>query len=631
MSANELQRRERSGPAHRANRTSTSPAYLRRTYTIDRVDEPIVAFCNAARKLILECKEPGALYARLCECAVKIGRFSLAQFHITTAFPGCDPNPTTASFSSGDTGIVRPCFTIAQIDVFFSSHGTNNAPVVLPRSALEAYFDGKELPVCQTVIIVPLCTHTCIAGILVLALQTDFISSNDLRLLQTVGSNLAFALEYQDSKTRLSYLLDFDSVTGLVNRPQFLRRLGRTIRATCGDGTQLIVGVLEIAHINTVSHIYGSDLVDKLVRHVAHRLTQVALLQGSVARLSLDCFAFSVKTRFDSTTTSEIIFQRLVQALDRPFSVAGNEVCVSPRLGLAFLKEGHACAEQLVADAASAAREAQEQKLNVVCFDPDIRAKAASRLVLETKVRKAWEARQFELHYQPQVDLKTGAISGIEALIRWRQPSGMQIGPEEFVCVLEDTGLIVDVGMWVLETALRQCVAWKAMALPVPRLSVNFSHVQVDQEEFVSEFLSRLEAVRGVELECEITESVFSGNIEASIEKLKVLRKAGIKIAIDDFGTGYSSLGAVSRLPIDTVKIDRSFLTCSGADESKRSIVDTIVSLAKALSLRVIAEGVESIEQESMLKQIGCDEAQGFYYSRPVSPVQIECLLAERL
>jgi EAL domain-containing protein (putative c-di-GMP-specific phosphodiesterase class I) len=259
-------------------------------------------------------------------------------------------------------------------------------------------------------------------------------------------------------------------------------------------------------------------------------------------------------------------------------------------------------------------------------------AQAAHAIALESRLRKAVDARQFVLHYQPKIDLATGRICGLEALIRWNDPDAGLVPPVEFIPVLEQTGMILEVGRWVVEQAFADLNAWSAQRISVPRIAVNVSAIQLQSKTFVE---TMIEEIRGggdipERLELEITESVVMRNVEDSTRKLSILRGLGVTVAIDDFGTGYSSLSYLSRLPLDSLKIDRSFVSGLTGDGEAASIVSTIIALAHGLRLKVVAEGVETEEQARTLKLLRCDEAQGYLYAKPLPAGNIEALLRER-
>jgi EAL domain-containing protein (putative c-di-GMP-specific phosphodiesterase class I) len=266
-------------------------------------------------------------------------------------------------------------------------------------------------------------------------------------------------------------------------------------------------------------------------------------------------------------------------------------------------------------------------------YAPTMNARVAEKLTLETKLRRAIEREEFLLFYQPKVAFKTGHVVGLEALIRWRDPEAGLVPPGQFIPVLEDTGLIVEVGKWVLSEAARQHAAWVDDGVRPPRIAVNVSALQLAQKDFLqtldATILRYPKAAEGVDLE--ITESVFVDNLTGNAEKLRAARERGLRVAIDDFGTGYSSLGYLSRLPIDSLKIDRSFVIRMVEDPQDTAIVTTIIALAHALDLKVVAEGVETAQQAQLLRLLKCDEAQGYLAARPQPAADVVGILSAKL
>jgi EAL domain-containing protein (putative c-di-GMP-specific phosphodiesterase class I) len=312
-----------------------------------------------------------------------------------------------------------------------------------------------------------------------------------------------------------------------------------------------------------------------------------------------------------------------------PFVIDGKEVQLVARAGVSAYPTDGSTAESLLHNAEAALRKAKQAKERFVFYAPDMNARVAEFLVLETKLRKAIDLEQFVLHYQPKFDIATGKTTGVEALIRWNDPDMGLVPPLRFIPILEETGMIFEVGRWALRQAVRDQQRWRGKRLPVPRVAVNVSARQLRDQNFVRDVQLALESEEGLKpsLELEITESLLMEDIERNIERLKTLRDLGVTIAIDDFGTGYSSLNYLARLPMDALKIDRSFVVSMSVSPESRAIVSAIISLAHSLGLKVIAEGVETEEQLNLLRLLKCDEMQGFLLSRPVPPDKIASFL----
>jgi EAL domain-containing protein (putative c-di-GMP-specific phosphodiesterase class I) len=320
---------------------------------------------------------------------------------------------------------------------------------------------------------------------------------------------------------------------------------------------------------------------------------------------------------------------RIGDAFSRPVMIDGVELRVALKAGIALFPNDGASTEVLCANAETALNHAKQAAARYLFYAPEMNARVAESLALEHRLRRAIADGRLALHYQPKVDVRTGQLAGLEALIRWQDPELGVVPPAKFVSLMEETGMILVAGRWALARAVEDILRWQAMGLEVPRTSVNVSAIQLRQKDFVE---SVLEAIAGFGrakplLDVEITESVLVSDIDETTRKLQTLRRAGVEISVDDFGTGYCSLSYLARLPVDVLKIDRSFVVRMRDAGYPRNIVAMIVSLAHTLGLKVIAEGVEDDEQVRLLRDLGCDQIQGYLVSRPVPPQEVEGLL----
>jgi EAL domain-containing protein (putative c-di-GMP-specific phosphodiesterase class I) len=328
----------------------------------------------------------------------------------------------------------------------------------------------------------------------------------------------------------------------------------------------------------------------------------------------------------DASDAARALEDKASDIVGEPLSVAGREIKVTAKAGIALFPDDGADAATLFRNAEASLKRAKETGDRFLFYTPHINARVAEQVDLENRLRQAVEKRELFLHYQPKIEMESNRIVGLEALMRWRGPDNLLMSPARFVPVLEETGMILDAGRIALEIAAGLYRKWTAMGLNPPRIAVNVSALQLRQRSFVEDVQSALGGQdNGVDLE--ITESLLMEDIEESIRKLRALREAGASIALDDFGTGYSSLAYLSRLPIDTVKIDRSFVHAMTQSADATSIVSTIISLAQALRLKVVAEGVETEEQSRLLRLLRCDQMQGYLFSPPQTAEKIEELL----
>jgi EAL domain-containing protein (putative c-di-GMP-specific phosphodiesterase class I) len=316
-------------------------------------------------------------------------------------------------------------------------------------------------------------------------------------------------------------------------------------------------------------------------------------------------------------------------AFGAPFGIEGHEIRVTAKTGIAVFPDDGGDADALLRNAEAALKRAKETGERYLFYAPSINARVAEQVELEHRLRKAVEAGELFPHFQPKIDLATGQIVGLEALMRWQGPDGKLVSPARFVPVLEQTGLILEAGQQILAAARAQYAAWLAQGLAAPRIAVNVSAVQLRRRSFVQDVLQALGggAADGGGVDLEVTESLLMTEVDESIRKLRELREMGLRMALDDFGTGYSSLSYLSKLPLDTLKIDRSFVHGMTENADYTSIISAIISLAQALRLKVVAEGVETEQQAQLLRLLRCEQAQGFLFSKPLPAEAIEPLL----
>jgi EAL domain-containing protein (putative c-di-GMP-specific phosphodiesterase class I) len=332
------------------------------------------------------------------------------------------------------------------------------------------------------------------------------------------------------------------------------------------------------------------------------------------------------------TDVAHLLEQRIFAALNEPFSAAGQELRIPFKTGIAMYPADGNKAESLFVNAAAALVNAKESGERFLFYAAQMNARVAERLSLENGLHRAVLKEQFVLHYQPRIDLGTGQVSGFEALIRWRHPKRGLVPPGEFISVLEDTGLIFEAGRWALKRAALDHAGLRAQGLTVPRIAVNVSAIHLRRKDFVEDVKTALSTAgeSGGYIDIELTESMLMEDVEGSIGKLKAIQAMGLQIAIDDFGTGYCSMSYLARLPINSLKIDRSFVSQMANGPEQMAMVSTVISLARALNLKVVAEGVETQEQANLLRLLRCDEAQGYLFGRPEPLDQIKQRLTQQ-
>jgi diguanylate cyclase (GGDEF)-like protein len=427
--------------------------------------------------------------------------------------------------------------------------------------------------------------------------------------------------ERKRAEARLAYLAWFDALTGLPNRHRLHDHLTQMLGQTQPTAGWIACMIVKLDHFKDVNSIYGHRVADQLLVEVAERLRRSARGSDNVGRLGDDEFAL-VLSNLAKADDAGLIARKVIDALAARFNLGGLETHISANIGIAIYPGDGDSPEGLLKNADAAMHRAKEQGRNTFRFYvPRMNELALERLQLDASLRGALERKEFLLHYQPKVDLTTGLISGLEALLRWQHPERGRVGPAEFVPILEATGLIGPVGDWVLQTVCEQIKVWQARGITVRPVAVNLSAQQFHQADFDAQ-VRALITQSGVDcrlIELEITESMLMHDPAEAAAMLSRLRRIGVKVSIDDFGTGYSSLAYLKRFPLDALKIDRTFVSDITADSDEGEIALAIISLAHNLKLKVVAEGVETEGQMNFLRSHGCDEMQGYYFARPLS------------
>ena len=441
------------------------------------------------------------------------------------------------------------------------------------------------------------------------------------------------ALGLQEHQRHIEYLATRDGLTGLPNRYLLMERTTQAIPLAANAGHCLALTVIDIDRFKFINDSLGAPFGDALLRAIAERLQASETQQNTVARLGADEFAMLL-TDLPEANSAVAAAARLGEAFDHPFTVNGQEIHVTSSIGIALFPSDGEAAEWLLTHAQSAMRQVKQLGGNgSQTYTSQKNAEASERLKLEQALRLALQRDEFQLHYQPKVDLHTGQISGIEALLRWQNPELGMVSPAHFIPLAEETGLIIPIGEWVMRTACLQRKTWQDAGLTPPAVAVNVSPRQFwhgDLSAMVARVLSETHCdPDGLELE--ITESVVIRNIDDTVAALTALGELGIAVSMDDFGTGYSSLAYLRRLPLDKLKIDRGFVSDLEHDPEAAVLIREIIVIAHALGLTVITEGVEKAAELDILIKSGCDEVQGYYFSKPLPAEQFQHLLSERI
>lgn len=464
-------------------------------------------------------------------------------------------------------------------------------------------------------------------------LETRFVTRDNNSVLAIVRD----ITERKKSEAKIFNLAYFDELTALPNRQLFGRSLERTIKTAERESKKFAIMFVDLDRFKRINDTLGHSVGDVLLKEVAHRLVKCTRASDTVTRLDMseesgiqlarlggDEFVIKLYG-IESEESVSRIASRIITALAPAFNCEGHQFVVTPSIGIAMYPEDGTTAEELLMNADSAMYRAKfAGRNNYKYYSETMRTKSLHRLDIENEIRKALENDQFQLYYQPKVDAETWALVGAEALLRWHHPTRGMIEPDDFIPIAEETGLIVPVGQWVLRQACQHLKEWSKFGAGDIRIAVNVSSHQFQSDSLVDDVLGAA-ADAGIEprlLELEITESVLLQDAESILAALMAFKEAGITLSVDDFGTGYSSLSYLKRFPIDTLKIDQSFVEFLATDPDDAAICAAILAMAQQLGLNVVAEGVETKEQLEFLRLHKCNQIQGFLCSKPLPPTK---------
>ncbi|HET7763658.1 MAG TPA: EAL domain-containing protein [Burkholderiales bacterium] len=444
-----------------------------------------------------------------------------------------------------------------------------------------------------------------------------FDSSGAFRGYRGVGKDIT---ERKLDEERIQFLANHDALTSLPNRTMFNEVLTIAIQNARRYKRNFAVLFIDLDRFKNINDTLGHDAGDKLLQQMGKRLLDTMRTSDIVARLGGDEFVVLVQEISEAKQVASVA-RKVLSALVQPMTIQGQECRVTASIGICMYPAEAQDELALMKNADIAMYRAKEDgKNNYKFYTEEMNVHSFERLALETSLRRGLERSEFLLHYQAKVDLQSGSITGVEALIRWQHPDLGLVPPAQFIPLAEETGLIVPIGRWVLHTACAQNVAWQRQGLPPVHIAVNLSARQFADDDLVQDVADALRStgLRPELLELELTESVVIQNTERAGGIVSEIKKMGVRLAIDDFGVGYSSLTHLKRFPIDTLKVDRSFIRDLPADPEDKAITEAIIAMGKSLNLTVVAEGVETQEQQSFLQELDCDEMQGYYFSKPI-------------
>ena len=588
------------------------------------------AMLSGINSLIVRARDRTELFQEACRIAADAGGFPIAWIGMLRDAAHLVP---LAAVSADDALLSFIDGPLLLTDAAAAESGIKNSLIVQsikekrlvvvdPHVDAHAVFSPKFAAAgMRSGVIFPLLNADEAVGVLVLyARESDFFHSDELKLLTELAGDVAFAIDHIDKQERLEYLAYYDMLTGLANRTLFLDRVTQYIRSAVNGGHKVALLLLDLERFKNLNDSLGRPAGDELLKQVALWLTGNVGDVSLLARLGADQFAVVLPAVTQEGDLARLLEKTLAAFLSHPFQLNQVSYRVAAKAGVALFPDDGANADVLFRNAEAALKKAKAGGDRYLFYAQKMTDTVAGRLSLENRLHLALDLGQFVLYYQPKFSVLTGKLTGAEALIRWNDPHTGLVPPARFIPILEETGLIHDVGRWALHKAIEDYLCWRRAGLAAVPVAVNVSPRQLRGRGFVME----VEKAVGVDpwaapgLELEITESLIMEDVKHSIASLREIRSMGVRVAVDDFGTGYSSLSYLAKLPINTLKVDRSFVLDMATGPEGRALVSMIINLAHSMNLSVVAEGVENDEQLRILRMLACDEMQGYLFSEPI-------------
>jgi diguanylate cyclase (GGDEF)-like protein/PAS domain S-box-containing protein len=591
---------------------------LNRVYTV----------LSGINALITRVHDRDVLFREACRIAVDLGQFKVASVAVVDRGSAQVRPVASAGASEEFLAMLRPRFSLS--DGAPGGPGAvaqavrDKKPVVIndvqsdPLIALRK--ECSERGICSIAVLPLVVSGEAVAVLALCSGDTGFFDQQEMKLLTELAGDIAFAIDHIGKQEKLDYLAYYDALTGLANRTLFHERLEQGVLHAREQGRRIALVLMDIERFKTINDTHGREAGDALLKQLAARMLKYTVDAARLGRIDADHFAVMISDLQTEQEVARRIEQRYAEMLAQPFHAGDSELRISVRFGIAMFPADGSDADTLFRNAEAALKKAKAGGERYLFYTQSMNERVAEKLSLENRLRQAIDRGEFVLHYQPKGSFASGKLTSAEALIRWNDPQGGLVPPGQFIPVLEETGLINQVGRWALQQAIADYLRWCNAGLAAVRIAVNVSPLQLRSQTFAAE----IEQAIGIDprapggLELEITESLIMEDVRRSIASLQAIRAMGVTIAIDDFGTGFSSLSYLAKLPVDALKIDRSFVIDMTTGPQGLALVATIINLAHSLKLKVVAEGVETEDQSRVLRLLGCDEMQGFLFSKPL-------------
>lgn len=583
----------------------------------------VYAMLSSINALIVRVSDRGHLLREACRIAVEQGGFRGAWCGLVELLA-----PIAQAAVAGEVAVAEAGAPAGGLDVgahpFVAAAIATKQPVVANDLASAELTDSPSRTLLangsRALAALPLIVAGQAVGCLVLlSAEARVFDGEEMRLLEELGGDISFALDHIDKAERLNYLAYYDSLTGLANRTFLQERLAQHIRGQVDAPGLFAVVIFDVEDFDSLNDTLGRSGADDVLREFGERVVRLAGDAGYVARSGSDEFAAVIPRPQSVLDVTRTVEDWLAQSTAEAIEVSGQRLTLRLKAGIALYPNDGRDGMSLLRSAEAALKNAKLTEASYAFYTPQLGRALQEKHTLERSLRRALENQEFVLHYQPKVDLDTRRLVGAEALMRWRHPQRGLVLPATFIPLMEESGLIVEAGVWALRQASADRTRWLAEALPAPRVAVNVSTAQLRREDFVRTVAGALASTGASDgIDIEVTESLLMQDVAGNIKKLTQVRELGVGIALDDFGTGYSSLAYLAKLPVEAIKIDRSFVAAMLDDPSAMTLVSTVISLAHTLRLKTVAEGVESEEQAKILRLLHCDQMQGYLVSKPL-------------